>query len=285
MKNNKSSFIKNIKKFWPYVKECKKNLIFYVIIAIIESIIGAVLPLVGAKVILNISNGIMDQLILSALTVLIIKMILYVIVYFKIFFYQKVYYKVSINSQIAVAKETLKLQISEIDKASSGVFIERLNKDTQDISGIFMDYTYYLSYILSNIGILFTIFVLNKYLFIYAIITAVGVFLINKKRLDVHYDIKKKLKKLQDKKTGLTGELVRGIRDIKVLNASKTVLNLTTNNIRGTVDEETNMIYTKNIYSYFTSNIRSIFDFLFIVLGCCLYNKSLITIPVFIVSI
>ena len=42
-----------------------------------ESIIGAIIPLVAAKVILNITNGIMDQLILSALLVCIISLILY----------------------------------------------------------------------------------------------------------------------------------------------------------------------------------------------------------------
>ena len=46
------------------------------------------------------------------------------------------------NLQIAVAKETLKLEVKEIDKTSSGVFIDRLNKDTEDISGMFMEYSF-----------------------------------------------------------------------------------------------------------------------------------------------
>ena len=157
------------------------NLIGYAIVSIVEAIIGAILPLISAKVILNITNGAMRQLMLSALAVFSIDFILYIAFYFKGGLYKKVYQKTLINLQIAVAKETLKLEIKEIDKTSSGVFIERLNKDTQDISGLFMEYTYWFSHIISNIGVLIAIFLLNKYLFVYAIITSICIFLINKK--------------------------------------------------------------------------------------------------------
>ena len=102
----KSSFIKNIKKMWPYIKDSKNSLILYVFVSIIEAIIGAVIPLVSAKVILNITNGIMDQLILSALLVFVISLILYLMYLFKGLFYQKIYKITLMNLQIAVAKET-----------------------------------------------------------------------------------------------------------------------------------------------------------------------------------
>ena len=211
MKKEKSNFFKNIKKTWVFIRECKFNMISYVVVSIMEAIIGTILPLISAKIILNITDGVMNQLILSALTVLIIELILYVLYYFKAFFYQKIYQKTLINLQVAVARETLKLEVKEIDKSSSGIFIDRLNKDTQDISSMFMEYAYYASYVISNIGVLVAIFILNKYLFGYAIITSICVFLINKKRLNKQYEVQRKLKKIQEKKTGLTGELVRGI--------------------------------------------------------------------------
>ena len=88
--------------------------------------------------------------------------------------------------------------MQEIDKSSSGLFIDRLNKDTEDISGIFMEYTYWTSYAITNIGVLVAILVLNRYLFVYALITAVTIFFINKKRISKQYEIQKKVKKLKD---------------------------------------------------------------------------------------
>lgn len=276
-------FFRNIKKTWFYIKKCKSNLIWYAIVSIIEAIISAILPLISAKIILNITDGLMEQLIFTALTVCVIEFILWIAFYFKGFLYQKVYQKTLINLQIAVAKETLKLEIKEIDKATSGLFIDRLNKDTGDISAMFMEYTYWISNVISNIGVLFAIFILNRYLFIYALITSICIFLINKKRLSKQYEIQKNLKKIQEKKTGLTGELVRGIRDIKVLNASDTILNQVKDKIVESSNEEIKMINIKLIYYYFENNLRSISDLLFIVIGCILYNKSLLTISTFVI--
>lgn len=283
MKKENSNFYKNIKKTWVFIKECKLNLIGYAMVSIIEAIIGAILPLISAKIILNITDGVMTQLILSALTVLIIEIVLYSMYYFKGYLYQKIYQKTLINLQIAVARETLKLEIKEIDKASSGVFIDRLNKDTQDISGMFMEYTYWTSYVISNIGVLVAVFILNKYLFIYAAITSICIFLINKKRLSKQYEIQKNLKQIQEKKTGLTGELVRGIRDIKVLNATNTILKQTSDKIIETSNEEIKMLNVRRIYQYLENNLRTISDFLFIIIGCILYNNNLLTLPTFVI--
>lgn len=283
MKKEKSNFFKNIKKTWVFIRECKFNMISYVLVSIMEAIIGTILPLISAKIILNITDGVMNQLILSALTVLIIELILYLLYYFKAFFYQKIYQKTLINLQVAVARETLKLEVKEIDKSSSGIFIDRLNKDTQDISSMFMEYAYYASYVISNIGVLVAIFILNKYLFGYAIITSICVFLINKKRLNKQYEVQRKLKKIQEKKTGLTGELVRGIRDIKVLNATNTILKQTSNKIIETSNEEIKMLNIRRFYNYLESNLRSMSDFIFIIIGCFLYNNNLLAIPTFVI--
>ena len=55
MEKKDSSFLKNVKKTWIYVKECKLNLIGYASVSIIEAILGAILPIIAAKIILNIT--------------------------------------------------------------------------------------------------------------------------------------------------------------------------------------------------------------------------------------
>ncbi len=283
MEKKDSSFLKNVKKTWIYVKECKLNLIGYASVSIIEAILGALLPIIAAKIILNITSGLIPQLVLSALAVLLLEIVLYTMFFFKGYLYQKIYQKTLVNLQVAVARETLNLEIKEIDKSSSGLFIDRLNKDTQDISSTFMEYTYWTSNIISNIGVLVAIFILNKYLFLYAIITSISIFLINKKRISKQYELQKNLKNIQEKKTGLTGELVRGIRDIKVLNASSTILKQTSRKIIEASNEEIKMLNIRRIYMYLENNLRSLSDFVFIIIGCYLYSNSLLTIPTFVI--
>ena len=278
-----SSVKSNFKKTWKYIKTAKMSLVGYGTVSIVEAIISAILPLLSAKVIINITNGVINQLVISALVVFFIEIVLYVIFYFKSFFYRRIYQKTLINIQKALAKEILNLEIAEIDKNSSGLFIDRLNKDTQDIAGLFMEYTYWISIIISNVGVLFTIFVLNKYLFIYALISSIVVFLINKKRITKQYEVQKELKILQESKTGLISELVRGIRDIKVLNANDAVLRQTNEKIEKTIKKEVKMIDIRNFYNYIEQNTRAISDLVFIIIGCFLYNKALLTIPTFVI--
>ena len=277
------NFKQNIKRTWKYIKTAKMNLLGYGVVSIIEAIISAIIPLLSAKVILNITNGVINQLILSALSVFSVELILYIMFYFKGFFYQKIYQKTLTNLQKAIAREILNLEIEEIDKNSSGLFIDRLNKDTQDISGLFMEYTYWISYIITNVGVLITVFILNKYLFVYAVITSIVVYFINRKSLGKQYEVQKKLRTIQESKTGLTSELVRGIRDIKVLNANKNILKQTSDKIEETTKEQVHIMNIRRLYSYIENNIRAISDLGLIIIGCYLYNQSLLTIPTFVI--
>lgn len=277
------NFKQNIKRTWKYIKTAKMNLLGYGVVSIIEAIISAIIPLLSAKVILNITNGVINQLILSALSVFSVELILYIMFYFKGFFYQKIYQKTLTNLQKAIAREILNLEIEEINKNSSGLFIDRLNKDTQDISGLFMEYTYWISYIITNVGVLITVFILNKYLFVYAVITSIVVYFINRKSLGKQYEVQKKLRTIQESKTGLTSELVRGIRDIKVLNANKNILKQTSDKIEETTKEQVHIMNIRRFYSYIENNIRAISDLGLIIIGCYLYNQSLLTIPTFVI--
>ena len=277
------NFKLNVKRTWKYIKEAKLNLIGYGIVSIIEAIISAIIPLLAAKVILNITNGIINQLILSAIVVFIIELILYVMIYFKGFFYQKIYQKTLISIQKSLTKEILNLEVQEIDKNSSGLFINRLNKDTQDIAGLFMEYAYWLSYIITNVGVLVTIFILNKYLFIYAVITSLIVYFINRKSLAKQYEVQRKLKIIEENKTGLTSELVRGIRDIKILNGSNSILKQAYNKIEDATNEQVHIMNIRRLYNYIESNVRALTDLGLILVGCLLYNKSLLSIPNFVI--
>lgn len=282
-KTQKKSLFKNIKRLWKYIKTSKNNLIGYLLVSITEGIISTILPLLTAKIILNITDGIMNELILSALGVFIIEMVSYTLGYLKGFFFYKIYLKTLVDLQISIAKETLKIEISEIHKSTSGLFIDRLNNDTKEISKMFMEYSYWMSYVISNLGVLIAIFILNKYLFTYAVITSLVIFAINKRKLSRQYEIEKDLKVLQEKKTGLISEVIKGVRDIKVLNASDNVLKQTSMKIKEVANKESKNLNVHRSYFTLENYFRGISDFALIIFGIFLYNHNLITISIFVI--
>ena len=265
------------------MKSSKWNLVIYAFVSILEGVIGIILPFISAKIILNLTDGLMNQLILTALFVFLIELVLYTVIYFKSFFYQKIYQKTLVDLQMAVARETLKIEVREIDRASTGLFIDRLNKDTAEIASMFMEYTYWISSVLSRVGVVFAVFFMNIYLFFYGLFFALLLFFVNKKRLEKRTKILKNLKKIREKKTGLTSELVRGIRDIKVLNAQHSILKQTEMSVEKASFEEIKMLNTNKVYIYIEDLIRIMNQFLFLVFGCFLYKEGLLTIPVFVI--
>ena len=279
----KNAFLKNFKRIWQYFKSSKKYLIAYGVVSIVEAGLSILFPLLTAQIVLKMTDGLMKQLFFTAVGLLVVEIVISSFSRFKAYFYNKIYLSTMVRLQKDTAEETLKIKVDEIDKNTSGMFIERINNDTGEIATVLMEYTYYLSYVLGNSGVLLSILFLNKYLFLYCCLVSAISFFVNKVRLDKQYSIFKELKKIREKKTGLTSEIIRGMRDIKVLNARENALDQTVDRINETAEEELRMIRVRSNYGYLHNIFNALSSFFFLVLGIYLFNHSLLTVPVFII--
>ena len=283
-KKEKILTLENIKKAFKYTKKAKKYCILYLLVAILDGINGILLPIFSAKIILSITDKIINQVILSASIVFLIEFVNAILLYLKVLSSRKIQQTASIEMQYDMIKETMKIEIGEIDKNTSGLFIDRLNKDAQEISSMFMEFSYYITKILSNIGVLVAIFILNKYLFTYSLLISIIIFLISKKRVNKASVFRKEIRKINEEKTGLISEILRGIRDIKVLNASNNIAIQAKDKIKEVSSEEIKLSTTEMIYSSFEKISNALSEFIFILLGIYLYQKELLTIPAFIIA-
>lgn len=283
MEKQDNTFLIDIKKMWKYIKKAKTSLLGYGMVSILEAASSIIVPLITAKIILNMTSSAIKQLLLSAVALLIVKLITSLLVFFKSFFYRKIYHKTLIGLQTSLASEILNIEIEEINKNTSGLFINRLNKDTSEISGVFMQYAYYVSYFLSGVGVLISIFVQNKYLFVYSCLASLITFFIDRVKISKQAIVKKEVNIIDEKKTGLTTELVRGIKDIKVLNANKQILNEITNEMTKSSEKQMKILQINGLYLFIERNIGALLDFFFIVFGIVLYKESLLTIPEFVI--
>lgn len=282
-KVEKNKTIKDLKRTWKYIRAAKGNLVGYALVSIFEAIISISIPIVSAQVILNITDGVFDQLILTGILVFVLSALIRTFALFKTIFYKKIYTVTIESIKIDLTKAVLNLEVSEIDKSSSGVFIDRINKDTEEIAGVFMEFAYWISYIITNVGVLVTIFIINKYMFVFSVFTAVVCYLIEKKSINRRYRIQKELRSLQEDVTGLSTEVIRGIRDIKVLNASPSVLANMEDKIHKVSLKRNKLINTRNAYDMLGAIIKGFLSLLFLCLGAYLCNKNLLTIPAFII--
>lgn len=277
------NFWRDIRKTWRYVKQCKWNLVGYAVVSIVEAIISAILPIISAQIILDITNNQMEQLIYAALAAFGLLMVTNVGQYLKDLFYRRIYRHVMVEMQMDVARETMKIETSEISRRSSGLFIDRLNNDTRDIAGLFMEYAYWLSQLVSNVGVLLAIFVLNKYMFVYCVLTSVAVFIVQQQRIRKQTEVRRKVKKLGEQRTGMIGEMVRGLTDVKGLNATESILNRTGDYIRSVYRQQYNEQKISGRYGVLSRTVQYGSDFLMVVFGAYLCQHGLLTIPSFVI--
>ncbi len=247
-------YIKNIKRLWKYTKGSRLHLLLYVLLNLIAVIIGIITPLYSAKLLVNLTNNLFKQFILISIILYIIECALDVVHALSNIEYEKICKTIHLKIQYDLGKEILKLNNKTIDTKGSGVFIQRLINDTSELSEFFININDYLSSILSSIGILGVFYVLNKTIFVFIIVSFIIRLYIESTRNKVRIKNRKQVKTYKDNLTGFTGELVRGSKDIKMLNSEKSFINELKNRFTFVKNEE----YKANKTNYLFILVRAI---------------------------
>ena len=216
--------INNLKFSWKYAKNQKFRLVLYILCNIVTIGISIIVPIFSAKIIVNLTNSEFKQLLFISIILLLVELTRNFMYFFTRYFSQIIYRETFIKIQTNLGEEILKLENECIDNYSSGVFIQRLTSDASKIADIFNILNMYLSNIITNIGIFIAVFIINKIAFIYLIFMIVIIYLIESTRVRIYNEKDKIFRKKNEKVSGFIGELVRGARDIKMLNAEESFM-------------------------------------------------------------
>ena len=274
---------KVLKKALPYAVKQKGIFITYIVLNIILTILGALIPLLSAQQLLKLTDGLLNDLFKVSLLILGMEIVMNVIRYFSRKNAHIFFHRVLKDVQIDLADEVLKIETKDIDKTSSGVFIDRLVKDTTRIGDIFIELNFSIMEIVTNIGLLLAIFVINKVMFIYYIFAITVVFIIERIRITKRLEIDKKFRKIAEKATGLIGELVRGVRDIKVLNAQESFMKKVSDEITNVNNENYKKSTINRRYTFLANSVDAVLEFLFIVLGIWMITTNHLSVANFVI--
>ena len=184
--------INNLKFSWKYAKDQKWKLVLYILCNIVTIGISIIVPILSAKIIVNLTHSEFKQLLFISIIILFLELTRNVMYFFSRYFSQIIYRETFIKIQTNLGEEILKLENECIDKHSSGVFIQRLTSDTSKIADIFNILNMYLSNIITNIGIFIAVFIINKIAFIYLLFMIVLIYLVENTRVKI-YNVQDKL--------------------------------------------------------------------------------------------
>ena len=209
---------KNLKFAWKYSKEDKVYLIIVLTFHLINIFLSIIAPILSAKIIIELTNNNYIQIIIVALTIFIVDIISDFCIYIIRRCSAKIYRNTLSRLEIDLGKNILKIENKCLDENGTGVFIQRLTNDTSRLAWVFNSILGEFSELIKYIGILISLLIVNKLVFIYVFIMLTIIYLIENKRTKVIKNEDRMVRKSKERVSSFIGELVRGTRDIKMLN-------------------------------------------------------------------
>ena len=257
---------RNIKTVYKYGKEYKNCLIYETIGSLFGIVIGIALPILVANQLVYLTDNNWIQLVVMSLVVLILGLInaLKTVLIRKNT--QKFTVGVTEKLQKSLSSEILKVSQTDLDNNSSGVFVQRMTRDTDELANMFTVGYGRLVGIISSIGTFISIFIINKYVFIFYLSVSVILTMLHLSKSRKINKLDKEKRKQQEKVTGLTSELVRGARDVKMLNAKSGFVNMLNENIQEKNKKYLDMRNVDISYNFIIECLKELFQFALIIL-------------------
>lgn len=258
--------IKNLKKVYSYGKEYKSALIFETIGSILGITIGILLPILAANQIVYLTDNNWAQLILMSLIIFVTGLITASKTVLIRKNTQKFTVGVTEKLQKSLSAEILKITQTDLDNHSSGVFVQRMTSDTDELANMFTTGYGRLIGIISSIGVFISVFIINKYIFLFYLLVSIILTILHLSKSQKINKLDKEKRKAQEKVTGLTSELVRGTRDVKMLNAKNSFIDVLNENIKSKNKKYLDMRNVDIFYNFFIDALRELFQFILIII-------------------
>ncbi len=224
--------VKNYIFTWKYIKKQKGLLLFSIFAQLFSVLFGILAPIVSAGIIQAYANDKAYMVLEIAAALLIVSLLKNLFMVISNQGYNHVYTGALSDLESDVVDGVLRITTGCIEEKGTGLFIQRITGDTSRIASGYNSIADMLVNILNYAGILIAMFSIDHSIaLVTVIIVAVQVFveLFRTKRL---FKDDRVFRSYNEQYTGLVGEMVRGHRDIRLLNNEKTFWNELTKRIR-----------------------------------------------------
>ncbi len=213
--------IKSIRFSWNYIKKDKKLLFLAAGFQLLSGLFAVAAPIVSAKIIQAYVQDKSWQVVYIAALLLVISLLRNLFLVLGNQTYNRLYTKTLSVLEHDLVDNMLRIENACLDDKGSGLFIQRLTTDTERIASGFNTLADMITQIINYAGILIAIFVVDPRvcLFVICVIAVqAGIESWRTRRLEADDRV---FRNAKERYSGLVGELVRGQKDVKLLNSEK----------------------------------------------------------------
>ena len=266
-----------------YLLKIKKLIILIFIAYGVLSVINIFSPIINAKLLTSLTNFNLNEaykytfifFVISILSVLINKLAIKLL--------GKIHEKLLYDIRYDIIQRLFKLKMKNFDEIPSGKFQERIKNDPEGIFSVFSVVQYNIFNIITEVFMLAYVMYLNIIIGLIYILGIIIIYFYEKYAYEKYEKLEEESKIQKEKSGTILNEILRGIRDIKLLGITNKVNKITSE----TLDKQSKLdtkisISRMNIYNT-TEIVKDILIFIIIFLGIFLININKLTLTTFLI--
>ncbi len=266
-----------------YLLKIKKLIILIFIAYGVLSLINIFSPIINAKLLTSLTNFNLNEaykytfifFVISILSVLINKLAIKLL--------GKIHEKLLYDIRYDIIQRLFKLKMKNFDEIPSGKFQERIKNDPEGIFSVFSVVQYNIFNIITEVFMLAYVMYLNIIIGLIYILGIIIIYFYEKYAYEKYEKLEEESKIQREKSGTILNEILRGIRDIKLLGITNKVNKMTSE----TLDKQSKLdtkisISRMNIYNT-TEIVKDILIFIIIFLGIFLININKLTLTTFLI--
>ena len=266
-----------------YLLKIKKLIILIFIAYGVLSLINIFSPIINAKLLTSLTNFNLNEaykytfifFAISILSVLINKLAIKLL--------GKIHEKLLYDIRYDIIQRLFKLKMKNFDEIPSGKFQERIKNDPEGIFSVFSVVQYNIFNIITEVFMLAYVMYLNIIIGLIYILGIIIIYFYEKYAYEKYEKLEEESKIQKEKSGTILNEILRGIRDIKLLGITNKVNKMTSE----TLDKQSKLdtkisISRMNIYNT-TEIVKDILIFIIIFLGIFLININKLTLTTFLI--
>ena len=262
---------------WKYTRPHKWWFFFGVLTQAVSVAIEIIAPLISAQVIVSLTNGLLEQILLTAGSLLLINAVSDAVNIACNRAYNVVYNKTLTLLETDLVQNALRITTRCLDRKGSGLFIQRLTQDTSQLATGFNTMADLISQSVEKIGILAAVLIVDRIAFgamigILAVQTVIET--IRTRRMKADDSV---YRNANEKYTDFVNEMIHGAKDVKLTHSEQAFETELVRRIRDANNKRMRMQNHSAVLSLLRMEIGSFGTYAFISLLVLLMSQNRLT--------
>ncbi|MBE5758179.1 MAG: ABC transporter ATP-binding protein [Clostridiales bacterium] len=222
---NKLKGTKNLRKYFSYFKYYKFYCIMFWLLLVISGVISFLAPIFLGKVITSMTvTADFKEAWKWALIFALLEFVGLIFILIRVPFFKKLENNVKKKVKLDIIKNSFNINIGEYENLGNGLFVTRLTKDLDGLATSFKTISELIVSFLSKAGFIVYVSIANIWIGLFLITFIIIRYFIYQIRIHYYAKLKPDILKKGDEINSVVGESIRGIKDIKTLGLSSSVL-------------------------------------------------------------